>query len=339
MRILVTGIPGWLGNRFIEILVKGFDKCGPINDWKIRCLVQKDADISIIKEFSKLKRIECIDGDITKIDSITKAVKDVDLVYHLAGIIHPKKVKQFYEVNSQGTENMLKRSIESSVKRFIYISSNSVGGVNKNRNLLMQETEPPKPYMNYGLSKYKAECTVKNFQSNGSIETVILRPCWFYGPYQSARQTQFFRMIKKGDAFIFGDGNNLRSMSYIDNVCRAMLLAAENRLANGQTYWIADRRPYTYNEIYETIAELLEVKNFRPIHLPNLFSGFFHAADKIIQNTGCYIKEIHVASEMYKNISCSIEKAKKELGYNPEIELKEGLRRSIDWCRNNGIKI
>ncbi|MDD5156312.1 MAG: hypothetical protein PHF11_07530, partial [Candidatus Omnitrophica bacterium] len=109
--------------------------------------------------------------------------------------------------------------------------------------------------------------------------------------------------------------------------------AATRKEAVGQTYWIADARPYTTLEIYSAVAELLEVKNFKPKFLPGFSSEIFLRADKILQAAGTYQTEIHVAGEMNKDIACSIDKARAELGYDPKVELKEGMRRSIAWCR------
>ncbi len=201
----------------------------------------------------------------------------------------------------------------------------------------MKETDEPRPYLNYGKSKYYAECIVKSFQETGKMETVILRPCWFYGPNQPKRQTKFFQMILKGNPLVFGDGMNLRSMSYVDNTSAAMILAAERKEAVGATYWIADARPYSTLEIYQTVAELLEVKDFRPRFLPGFSSEIFTLADKTFQALGMYQTEAHVAGEMNKDIACSIAKARLELGYQPKIELKEGMRRSIEWCRMKGL--
>jgi len=331
MRILVCGAPGWLGNRFLEILAKGSDQEIPASDWKIRCLVKEGMDSGPITSIAA--DTEIVFADVCKKETLTNALRDVDIVFHIAGIIHPKSIRDLYMINTRGTLNLISESFYAGVKRFIYISSNSVGGTNPQHHLLMTEESTPRPYMNYGLSKYYAESIIRSFQETGKIETVILRPCWFYGPRQPDRQTKFFKMIQKGNPVIFGNGLNFRSMSYVDNVSLAMILAATKKEAQGQTYWIADARPYSTLEIYQTVAELLEVKNFRPRFVPGVVSEFFLTMDKIIQSLGLYQTEVHVAGEMNKDIACSIEKARRELGYNPGIELKEGMRRSIEWCR------
>lgn len=211
-------------------------------------------------------------------------------------------------------------------------------GTNKERNRLMKESDPFNPYLNYGKSKMLAEKIVNEAHKSSGLDTTIIRPCWFYGPGQPPRQTTFFKMIKKGNPLMFGNGKNLRSMSYVDNIVDAMLLAVKSKKSTGQTYWIADEKPYTTIEIYQAIADLFDVK-LKPRYLPNVVPETMKLGDEVLQAMGLYIKEVHVAGEMNKNIACSIEKAKKELGYKPRYSLKEGMKRSIDWCRAQGMDI
>lgn len=339
MRVLLTGVPGWLGNRFLEILVKESAKNDPVSGWDIRCLCQPTIDISHIHSLASIKSIEVVRADVSQRESLNGALKNIDVVFHMVGIIHPQRIKQLYEVNTLGTRNILRAAYEAGVKKFVYISSNSVGGMNVKRTKLMSEDDPPNPYLHYGRSKYQAECSVNEFYQSGKLKTVILRPCWYYGPHQPERQTRFLQMIKKGNPIVFGSGDNLRSMSYVDNVCQAMISAAQKDVANGKTYWIADERPYRTIEIYQTVADLLGVRSFKPRYVPDVVSECCAMADSLLQRLGCYMKEIHVAGEMNKDIACSIQKAKTELGYAPKIELKDGMNRSIEWCRNNGIEI
>jgi len=325
-KVLVTGAPGWLGDSLVkELLKKKFD---------VRCLVLEGMNAEHLKNMG----VEIVRGDLTKKESLKDSTKGIDIVFHCAGIIHPKNIKQLYLLNYEGTKNILDESINSGVKKFVYVSSNSPMGTNKRRHKLMKEDDKYNPYKHYGKSKMLAEDYVNKAHKEGKIDVTIIRPCWFYGPNQPLRQTTFFKMIKKGNPIVFGDGNNLRSMAYIDNVIQGLLLAATKKEASGQTYWIADERPYSTLEIYETIAEILGIK-LKPRHLPKLSSSCCRLVDGILQGCGLYNKEIHVAGEMDQDIACSIEKAKKELGYNPKVSLKEGMEKSIAWCREQGVDI
>jgi len=253
-------------------------------------------------------------------------------------------VREFNEVNVAGTRNLLQAAEEARVRRVVALSSNSPMGANPRRDHLFDEQSPYNPYRGYGRSKMLMEQVIQEYQGRGCLETVTLRPTWFYGPNQPARQTTFFRMIKKGSAPIAGDGSNLRSMSYIDNLCQAILLSVANPRANGQTYWVADRRPYSMNEIVDTIERLMETEfDIRVAHkrqrLPSVACEFAGVGDAFIQKLGLYQQKVHVLSEMNKTIACSVEKAQKELGYAPIVELEEGMRRSLAWCSEHGIVI
>jgi nucleoside-diphosphate-sugar epimerase len=326
MKVLVTGAPGWLGDNIVSEFIKKGNK--------VRCLVLPRLDSSKLKKWGA----ELVPGDVTKKETLKKAVQGVDIVIHAAGIIHPKKIKELYQVNYQGTKNVIDAAIEAKVKRFILISSNSPMGCNKRRDVLMKEDDPYNPYKNYGKSKMLAEKYVNQKFKEGKIETVVLRLCWFYGPNQPARQSKFFKMIKKGNPIVFGDGKNWRSMSYVENSVQGIYLAATKKDAAGQTYWIADEKPYQTIEIYKAIADLLGVE-LKPRHVPALASSVCEMFDDIFQAMGMYQQEIHVGGEMDKDIACSIQKAKKELGYSPKVSLKEGMKRSIEWCKENGIEI
>jgi nucleoside-diphosphate-sugar epimerase len=145
-------------------------------------------------------------------------------------------------------------------------------------------------------------------------------------------------MIKSGRPIMVGPGDNRRSMSYVDNIVQGALLARDVPSAAGETYFIADRTPYTFLEILETVGRLLEVP-IKPRRLPRLAGSSAQLVDACMQAVGLYKQEVHVAGELGESIAVSIEKAERELGYAPEVELEEGMRRSIAWCRERGIDI
>jgi nucleoside-diphosphate-sugar epimerase len=264
------------------------------------------------------------------------------VLFHTAGVIHPRRVKEYYQVNVEGTENVLDGAIAASARRAVVVSSNSPCGCNPHPDHLFDEDSPYSPYMHYGRSKMLMELTVKERQQAGEIETVIIRAPWFYGPHQPPRQTQFFQMIRDGKLPIVGGGENRRSMAYIDNLIQGLLLAASVAEANGRVYWIADERPYTMNEIADTIERLLE-REFgqkcahKRLRLPAVVSRLAWLADKTLQCVGRYHQKVHVLSEMNKTIACSVASAEKELGYVPRIGLEEGMRRSLQWLKKEGL--
>jgi len=339
VRTLVTGAPGWLGTRFVEVLTNPEDPLSRFSGHKhrhVRVLVFPGMNTSSLP-----KEAEILPGNVLDKASLERAMGGVHTVFHLVGIIHPKKIQQLFDINTTGTLNMLEAAANAGVKRVVMISSNSAGGVNVRHDMLLKEDDPPRPYMAYGRSKLQAEEHAKRFVQEGKLEVVIIRPCWFYGPGngQPERQLRFFRMIHRGNPIMFGSGHNYRSMSYLDNTIQGMLLAEKTPEANGQIYWIADEKPYETIEIYGTIAKIFGTK-LKPRKIPGISSFFFRQIDRLFQAVGKYQTEFHVAGEMNCDIACDISKAKRELGYNPEVDLEEGMRRSIDWARKHqGLEI
>jgi nucleoside-diphosphate-sugar epimerase len=345
---LVTGSTGWLGKRFARLLAaRNFDHEAlrdlPPN-LRLRCLVHTSESPAELTAMGP--HVEVMTGDLRDPSDCARFVEGAAsaTLFHTAGVIHPQKVKDFYRINVDGTRNLLDAAEKAGVRRAVVVSSNSPIGCNPFPEHLFDESSPYNPYMNYGRSKVKMEAAVKEIEVRGKLETVIVRPPWFYGPDQPPRQTQFFTMIRQGKGPIVGSGCNMRSMVYIDNLCQGMMLAALTERAHGQIYWIADLRPYSMNEILDTVEQLLadEFKipvKYKRLRLPGFASEIALLADKTIQGLGLYQMQIHVLSEMNKNIACSVAKAQRELDYKPTVALEEGMRRSIAWCIQEGIQI
>jgi len=337
---LVTGANGWLGLNLVTALTQGMPDrpdLEPITSL-VRCLVLPGSDVSMLKRISP--SIEIVEGDLRDaatrdrfLDNATGAA-----LFHLAGIIHPvKRVREFYDINVGAAKELLQSAVARGVNRAVIVSSNSPLGCNPYPDHLFVEDSPYNPYMNYGRSKMLLEQEVARVSAEGKIETVVIRAPWFYGPYQPDRQILFFKMVRDGKGPIVGSGENRRSMAYLTNLAQGLILAAATPRATGQTYWVADERPYSMNEIIDTIERLLETEfgqtcAHKRMRLPGLASEVALMIDATLQAAGLYHQKIHVLSEMNKTIACSVDKAKRELGYTPSVALEEGMRRSLrDW--------
>lgn len=345
---LITGCPGWLGNRLLHFLANPHPGY-PAGERQpafesLRCLVQPGEAAGRLRELAP--EAEIVEGDLRDPAAAGRLCAGAAgaTVFHLAGIIHPRRVRDLYEINAGGTRNLLAAATAAGARRLIGVSSNSPAGVSRDPATLFDERSPYRPYLHYGRSKKLMEDALNAAHREGAIECAILRPCWFYGPEQPPRQSLFFRMIREGRAPIAGGGEARRSMSYVDSTALALLLAAAVDGAAGETYWVADARPYSMNEIVDTVEAVLrddfglEVAGGR-MRLPGLASEVAGAVDAAIQATGLYHQRIHVLGEMNKTIACSIEKARRELGYEPRVELREGMRRSVEWCLAAGQEI
>jgi nucleoside-diphosphate-sugar epimerase len=131
---------------------------------------------------------------------------------------------------------------------------------------------------------------------------------------------------------------------FTGNLVHGTLLAERSDKAPGNAYWIADAQPYELRHVFDTIrdaltAEGLEVNERGPIRVPALVGSIAEAADKFVQDRGRYVQAVHVLGELKDTIACDISRARDDLGYEPPVDLLEGMRRSIRWCLANGEQL
>jgi nucleoside-diphosphate-sugar epimerase len=336
--VIVTGATGWLGCALIARLCAGTTREG-----SIRALARDAADASALRALSG-ERVELFTGDIADPLALERLLRGASgaSVVHCAGVIHPSRVREFASVNVAGTAALVDAARRAGVRRLVHVSSNSPFGVNPTATDTFRAEEPFNPYMGYGHSKMRAEIVVREAHGDG-LETTIVRPPWFYGPHQPERQTQFLRALRRGRFPLVGDGRNRRSMVYIDNLVDGLMLAERDDRAAGRAYWIADHRPYEMREIVETTRraladEGLVVSGGIP-RFPGVLADLAERGDALVQRRGRYVQELHVLGEMNKTIACDISRARSELGYEPRVELYEGMRRSIRWCLERAIEL
>lgn len=333
--VIVVGAGGWLGQAVLRGLTSGItgrdDLNGVSQDVTIIAADLPNALSGIQSQDPRVERIAVDVCDTSTYDRL-KGHADGALIIHVVGLIHPKRVKQFYEINYEGPVKFLRYMAEQGAQKAVVTSSNSPIGTNPYPEHVFDEKSEYKPYMAYGKAKMLLEQSL--LKKDYAMEVVIIRAPWFYGLNQPARQKEFFEMIRNGKGPIVGSGNNRRSMVFTENLAQGIFLAAEKDGIDKEIYWIADERPYTMNTIIDTVERLMDEEfalgcKHKRLRLPGLAAEVAYVIDGVLQSLGLYHSKIHVLSEMNKTIACSIAKAKKELGYKPQIALEEGMRQSL----------
>ena len=333
---VVTGASGWLGRALVHRLLA--DQARP----RLRLLARTTAEAHVLEA---LGSVEVVIGDIAKPDTMARLLHgtgdNADLI-HTAGIIHPTATREFFEINANGTRHVAEAALDHGVRRLVHVSSNSPFGTNPHNGDTFRANEPYHPYYGYGQSKMAGELAVFEAIERG-LDATIVRPPWFYGPFQPPRQTTFFRLVRAGKFPVVGDGEQRRSMVYVDNLVDGVMAAELTREAKGKGYWVADENPYTVNEIVATVGRALTDEGFsvKPpaTRLPSIAARIAELGDRIAQGLGRYQQQLHVLGEMNYTIACDISATRAELGYQPRVELYEGMRRSIRWCVAQGLDL
>lgn len=330
--LLITGVPGWLGNRMIDILING-DRFGHHHsNRKVRLLVEPR-----FKGYLHLpENFEICYADITNRAQMNEAVKGIQTVFHLAGAIYPKQVDVLYKVNETGTRNLVDACIEQGIRRIVFMSTDSTCGHGTSAKPVFDEHTTPSPYKNYGRSKWLAEQYILDKTKEGKIDGTSLRGFWFFGPFAPDRQLNFVNMFYWPRQVVFGNGKNLRSISHTDNIIEAFFQVENNPVTYGQWYWIGNDRPHpTVDVIYSTIAKALHVE-YQPVYVPKIACRGFELLDTILGKFNYIHPTIQAAGKFDYDIAGDIDKAKRDFGYDPKVTLEDAAKELQEMAgRNN----
>src|SRR5215469_531968 len=306
---LVTGVAGFIGSSIARALVAQGDQVRGIDNLS----TGKHENIAEI-----LKRIDFHEADLLDMDAMKKACAGADCVFHQAAIPSvPKSVKDplgSNQVNVDGTVNILIAARDAKVKRVVYAASSSAYG--DTPTLPKHEEMKPNPISPYAVAKLASEYYMVSFYRCYGLETVCLRYFNIFGPRQdptspySGVLAKFITQMLAGEQpTIFGDGKQSRDFTYIDNAVHANLLAAKapaDQVA-GQVFNVATGTRADLNETFEILKKLTG------------FSGT--------------VKYGPDREGDVKHSLADISSAENHLGYKPQVNFEEGLRRTVEWYR------
>jgi len=310
-KYLVTGGAGFIGSNLARFLLQRGHEVVVLDDLS----TGKLANIAAIR-----KDILFLQGDIRDRQTCDQAVRGCQAVFHQAALGSvPRSVEEpelSHDVNVNGTIRVLEACRTVGVKRVVFAASSSAYGDQPASP--KHEGMAPMPISPYAASKLCCESYMQAYAAVYGMETVCLRYFNVFGPYQdpagayAAVIPAFVSRVLKGQPpVVYGDGEQSRDFCFIENVCRANLLAAEAPAAvcNGRPMNIACNRATTLNQILIKIKSLLG-SNLAPIYQP------MRAGD-------------------VKDSLADIRRAKETIGYEPTIYFEEGLERAIDWYKEN----
>jgi nucleoside-diphosphate-sugar epimerase len=321
-------VPGWFTQAFLDDL-----RASPLEDFRVRAMIHPSMErTAILARNPELAGVELYDLAAAS----ETALKGVGVLLHAAAVIHVRRTSDWYRLNTEGTKTLAEKAREAGVRRFVFLSSNAAGGRCESPTEVLTEADPPRPLSHYGRSKLLAEEALMRLHEPGRFEVTILRPSMFYGPPVPARHVDVYRRILFGRMPMVGDGNYRRSITYIDNLVQAARLAITHPAAPGETFYVVDEPIYTTASITEAMAEALGTP-LRILRLPAWAGPVAYGADRLVASAGIYWQNLHLVGEAHWHVAISCRKLRERLGYTPAITLKEGMARSVQWCRREGL--
>ncbi|UCC41335.1 MAG: NAD-dependent epimerase/dehydratase family protein [Candidatus Aminicenantes bacterium] len=319
MRALVTGASGYIGGHLVKRLSE--------DEVETRAFVRNTSNITKLKE---LENVEICYGDLTDFSSLEKAVRGIQVVYHIGGLASDwGDYRDFYRVNYLGTKNTLQASVDSHIEKFIYLSTMGVQDLKGSS--VIQEDQPYGRFTgNYLRSKAKAEQYVRRYSH--LLPTVIIRPPAVYGPGDPLCTTRALRFAQRNLMLLISRGRGIFPHVYIDNLVDALCLANQNESAVGEIFNLTDGEDTSTGEFFTNLNHIAGKGNIRLMFPYPIAWGVALLMDIFARLTGKHPLLSRVAFK-FLTLKCrfDISKARNKLGYNPAVSLNEGMRRIKLW--------
>jgi len=319
-RVLVTGAAGFIGNHLANRLQK--------NDFDV---------VAIDKiKYPNEQGFRWKIGDVTDRHFLEKSFENFKYIFHVAGLVTAVSVpdKLFEEVHIKSTDILCRLSLERGVERFIYCGSDSVVG--RIDNEPADENTSCFPENIYSRTKYEGErIALKYFEEKG-LPVTVLRPTWTYGPGDK-RTLKLFKLLKKNKFIMIGKGDVSIHPLYIENLLDAFILILNNDKSIGEVFIIADDKPIILKDFIYLISQECNV-SLQRFYIPKSLAYILATILEILFYPTGLTPPLHRRrlSFFTSERKYSIEKAREILGYEPKINMKDGIKQTIMWYDNKG---
>lgn len=326
MRILVTGGTGFTGKALaLRLAAEGHE------------VTAFDCREGLRTDELRAAGVQVVLASVTDADAVDAVTPGMERVLHVAAAFRETGMsdRHYRDVNVEGTRRVAEAALRHGVAKLVYCSTCGVhGSVDRPP---ADERSPIQPRDTYQQSKYDGELALAPFVQRG-LRVTTLRPAAIYGPGDPGRFLMVFRRAARGLFPMFGDGRTLYHPVYVDNLVDAFLAAMEPGRGDGETYLIADDEYVTIEQLVRATGAALDVTVKVP-HLPLMplvLAG--HLCDRVLRPLGIPPPLFPRRVDWFRSHRAfRIEKARRELGWEPRVGLTEGLRRTAEWYRAHGF--
>jgi len=309
MKAFVTGATGFVGSHLVEELVKvGFE---------VSALVRRTSK----RDFISIPGVNAVEGSLEDLRS--KDISDCDFFFHIAGITKAVRISDYYRVNRDGTKNVCELC-ERHGKRLKKL-------------LILSSLAAERNKSHYGRSKYEADMIALSFSKK--VPVVILRPGGIYGE----RDMDFYHIFRAAKKYGIlphpGFKKKILNLVYVKDVVKAIILSVQRELPSGEILLVGDERNYTWEEIRDILSEVLK----RELTLLK-FPKFLAYPPALLAQVASFITKkpyplnlSRLPEFLEDNWGMDISETKKKIHYEPSVDLKEGLTRTIKWYEEKGM--
>ncbi|MEM7757852.1 MAG: NAD-dependent epimerase/dehydratase family protein [Cyanobacteria bacterium P01_A01_bin.40] len=321
MKVLVTGATGLVGSHLAETLTQ--------EGYEVRCLVEPSIDASVLASLP----VEIIYGDIRDRSTVEQAVKGCQNIYHLAGIVASPGIstQTYYDVNVGGTGNVAQACLNNGIERLIYGSTTGIYGTI--RHPPINEKTPANPDSPYRQTKWLAEQLVMNHHRNEGLPVVAARLTSITGA-RAYDWSGLLRAISVGNFRGIGTGENYHHTVDVNDAVQGLLCCAHTKNIEGECYLIGGEKPIQLKQLFNLMTEELGVNEIKMLGLLAPFKFFGDTAHFLYRNFEIKIPQGNRYDLFLTNKVLDISKAKQELGYSPQVSIKESIHNLVQWYQS-----
>lgn len=328
MTVLVTGATGFTGGHLAAALAS--------RGYAVRALVRPESAARFRTSRAAAAGVAAVEGDVRDAEAVERACAGVEVVYHIAATYREagQPDAAYRKVNVDGTAHVLEGSRRSGVRRVVHCSTGGVHGHVERPPA--DEDAPFNPGDIYQETKLEAEHVARAFGLERGLDVVVARPIGIYGP-GDRRFLKMFRGLARRRFPMLGSGDVFYHLTFVDDLVEGFRLCAEVPAAAGRTYILGGARYTTLNELVALVAEELGVAPPRrrlpvwPFWTAGLVCELVCVPLRI--EPPIYRRRVDFYT---KSRAFDISRARRELGYDPKVDIREGVRRTIAWYREQG---